>query len=117
MSINPAIVTSSGIAITTCNATDQNNDSLSYTWTVSGGKIVAIAGSNTATFTAPVEKGTIRITCKVSDAQAEDNAQIDVVVQEWVIPTQFASSLSNCDMVADGAVFNGKLYLGWMVVQ
>ncbi len=115
LTANPAIVPVSDSSTITCNATDSDNDPLTYTWTASGGTITGYSNAGaTAFWVAPATIGASIITCKVSDSKIETLAQINIAIQEWVIPTQFASSLSACDRVVDGANFNGKLYLVWM---
>lgn len=62
----------------TCYASDQDNDQLTYTWTMSGGTIV---GSGSAViWTAPSTAGTYNITCTVSDGELSATKNIVIIV-------------------------------------
>ncbi len=78
----------------TCNAHDEDGDTLSYTWTKTGGSFEG----NTSpiwpniTWKAPSPAGTYTIGCEVSDGKGgTDNASVDIVVKdassEPTIPT------------------------------
>ena len=66
--VSPSTTVNTGASITlTCNATDADGDTLSYSWTASGG---TISGSGSSvTWTAPNTAGTYTITVKVSDGK------------------------------------------------
>ncbi len=49
----------------TCNASDPNNDVLTYTWSADGGTFSGI--DKVVTWTAPTTEGIYKITCKVTD--------------------------------------------------
>ena len=56
------------------------------------------------------------IICKASDGKAEASTQASVTVFEWIVPTQFADTLAyKGQEVRDGIVYEGKLYLVWLV--
>ena len=108
---SPATVMFGGTSTLTCLASDVDGDSLTYVWSADSGVITGNGSS--AVWVAPVTAGTSIITCKVSDSRLETSSQVSVAIQDWVVPTQFASSLTNCDFITDGTVYNGKLYLTW----
>jgi len=66
--------------VITCLATDQDGDTLTYTWTKTGGTITG--SGSTITWTAPAISGTHTITCTVSDGESIDIQSIIIVVLE-----------------------------------
>ena len=65
--------------IITCDATDADNDILTYNWSISDGTII---GSNsTVTYIAPTTEGTYNLICTVSDGNdGEDTAKVNIFV-------------------------------------
>jgi len=66
--------------VITCLATDQDGDTLYYSWTGTGGMITG--GGSTITWTAPAIAGTYTITCTVSDGTLSDVQSIIIEVLE-----------------------------------
>ena len=66
--------------VITCLATDQDGDTLYYSWTGAGGMIAG--GGSTITWTAPAAAGTYTITCTVSDGKSSDVQSIIIVILE-----------------------------------
>ena len=66
--------------VITCFATDQDGDTLTYTWTKTGGTITG--SGSTINWTAPAIAGTYTITCTVSDGELIDIQSIIIVVSE-----------------------------------
>ena len=112
LTANPTIVPFGGTSTITCSASDADGDSLTYTFFTDSGVITGYYGPN-AVWVAPRTTGNTIITCKVSDSKIETFKQVSIITKEWVLPTQFASSLRASDMIVDGVIFNNKLYLIW----
>jgi hypothetical protein len=64
---NPTSVSTGAVSTITCNASDPDGDTLSYTWSATGGTISG-TGSQ-VNWTAPSSSGTYTITCTVSDGK------------------------------------------------
>jgi len=70
-----------------CAGTDQNNDPLTYSWTVNGEKLAA-AGQQISFGSAGRKPGTYTATCTVSDGEASASATSTGTVRERIIPNQ-----------------------------
>ena len=67
LTANPSSINTSGTSTLTCNASDPDNDPLTYSWSASQG---SISGSgSTITWTAPSTAGAYIVTCSVYDGQ------------------------------------------------
>ena len=67
LTANPSSVNTSGTSTLTCNASDPDNDPLTYSWSASQG---SISGSgSTVTWTAPSTAGAYIVACTVYDGQ------------------------------------------------
>lgn len=76
----PSEVSPSTISQLKCVATDADNDTLTYTWTATGGTIAGMV--DTVDWTAPDAEGTYTINVSVSDGNGgEDKQSADVVVK------------------------------------
>ncbi len=81
LTANPDTVQTGAESQTTCTATDQDGDALTYQWSCGAGEI---AGNDAnATFTAPATPQVCTITCSVSDGKdkATATAQVNVTVE------------------------------------
>nr|WP_298930238.1 PKD domain-containing protein [uncultured Erythrobacter sp.] len=84
----------SGEAAVTLDGTGSNDadgDSLTYTWTQTGGPSVTLSGTNSAqpSFTAPAttfSAQTLEFTLEVSDGSASDTATVEVIVAANLAP-------------------------------
>ena len=65
---NPTSVQANGSVSLSCTATDNDNDPLTYTWSVSGGSLSSTDGQ-TSTWTAPTTTGNYTATCSVTDGK------------------------------------------------
>jgi outer membrane protein OmpA-like peptidoglycan-associated protein len=70
-----------------CAASDPNNDSLTYSWTVNGQPLAA-AGPQVTFGSEGRSPGDYTIACTVSDGEATANASSRVTVKERIIPNQ-----------------------------
>ena len=68
-------VSPGGIVALTCNAEDDDEDSLTYTWECTNGSLVP--NGSTATWTAPGYPGTYSISCEVTDRN--DGSVIEII--------------------------------------
>ena len=64
--------------VITCFATDQDGDTLTYTWTKTGGTITG--SGSTINWTAPAIAGTYTITCTVSDGELSTTQTLVITV-------------------------------------
>lgn len=62
----------------TCVAADPQGDTLTYTWTATGGAFTG--AGETVTWTAPDAEGTYTITCTVSDGENDTDEAVEVTV-------------------------------------
>jgi len=83
--------------VITCYATDQDNDELTYTWTMSGGTIVGSGSS--ITWTAPNIAGTYTITCTVSDGELSDTDSFNITVSEPPNQAPAITPISNATII------------------
>ncbi len=82
----PATVLPRGTSTITCTAEDENDDSLSYSWTEDGWEIEG--EGSTIVWTAPRHEGTYVIEVTVSDGKGgEISSQCVIVVDEDATPT------------------------------
>jgi outer membrane protein OmpA-like peptidoglycan-associated protein len=70
-----------------CNGSDQNNDTLAYSWTVDGQKLAA-AGPQISFGSEGRKPGNYSVTCTVSDGEASGSASATGTVKERIIPNQ-----------------------------
>jgi Leucine-rich repeat (LRR) protein len=89
----------------TCTASDQDGDTLTYSWSKTGGTINGIG--STITWKSPSTEGTYTITCTVSDGKGgEDNKSVDIVVAvngvEYRIPWSKAESNGWANPLGEG---------------
>ena len=76
---NPENICPNDSSVITCNATDQDGDSLNYSWTKTGGTITG--SGKTITWTAPASADIYTITCIVSDGKGgEDSKSTNITV-------------------------------------
>jgi hypothetical protein len=74
-----------------CTAVDRDGDTLTYNWLATGG---SIAGSgHSVTWTAPLTKGTLTITCLVGDGEWGDTATVAVTVVDSILSTPVVQDL------------------------
>jgi hypothetical protein len=79
LTANPVSVFTGEVSTITCTASDPDGDTLTYTWTATGG---TISGSGSSIFwTAPLSSGTYTITCTVSDGKSgSDTKNVNITV-------------------------------------
>ncbi len=70
-----------------CNASDEDNDALTYAWSVDGQSLAA-AGPQVAFGSEGRKPGNYNVTCTVSDGEASTTASSRGTVRERVIPNQ-----------------------------
>lgn len=76
---DPSSIELNGTSTITCDATDDDGDNLSYSWSATGGNISG--SSSMITYTAPNTDGTYTITCTVNDGNGgEDSETVNVTV-------------------------------------
>jgi hypothetical protein len=80
---NPENIGLGDSSVITCNATDQDGDSLNYTWTKTGGTITG--SGKTITWTAPATADTYTVTCTVDDGKGkQDSESVNIDVSDGV---------------------------------
>jgi len=85
---NPATITVGQHSSITANASDADNDTLTYSYTTSGGKVTG-SGANVQFDSTGVAPGTYTITCHVSDGHGgETDATTQVAVQAAAPPKE-----------------------------
>jgi len=92
LTANPSSIETNQTSTITCGATDQDGDTLTYTWTKNGG---TISGSGSSiTWVAPSIAGTYTITCTISDGRGgQDNESINVEVFELDDETKIINTI------------------------
>ncbi len=70
-----------------CNASDPDNDPLTYAWTVDGQRLAA-AGPQIAFGSEGRKPGNYTVTCTVSDGEASTSASAKGTIRERIIPNQ-----------------------------
>lgn len=90
----------------TCTASDQDGDTLTYSWSSSPVGTINGIGSN-VTWKSPATEGTYTITCTVSDGKGgKDNKLIDIIVAvngvEYQIPWSKAESNGWANPLGEG---------------
>lgn len=110
VSANLASVETGEQASVSCQASDQDNDPISYSWSASGG---SISGSgSTVQWTAPAQAGTYTIQCSVSDGRGGSKSGVTDILVTDPIPVQtkwhLSPDLSTRSIATDQAT--GELY-------
>jgi len=96
--------------VLTCEAIDDDGDSLTYLWASSTGAI-ADSGSR-ATWTAPDSCGTYPVFCMVDDGNGgQDYKSINIIVQDFI--NRLPYSPSNPSPRSGTLALNRLLYLSW----
>ena len=80
LTANPPSIDINQTTTITCDASDEDGDALTYTWSENGG-IISGSGS-TITWTAPSTQGNYTIECEVSDGQENDSKSVAVTVND-----------------------------------
>jgi len=79
LTANPTSVSPCAVSTITCTASDPDGDTLTYTWTATGG-IISGSGSS-INWTAPSTAGTYTITCTISDGKGgSDTKNVNIIV-------------------------------------
>jgi len=76
----------------TCTASDQDGDTLTYTWTKTGGTFEGSTSGPSVTWRAPSTEGNYTVGCEVSDGEATDSEQVIISVGEVNHPPVITSS-------------------------
>ena len=80
LTANRITVSPGGMVILTCNAEDDNKDSLTYIWGCTNGSLMT--NGSIAFWTAPGHTGTYSISCEVTDGNDSSTIEIiDIKVQ------------------------------------
>ena len=88
---NPTSVAPKGSSTVTCVASDPDGDTLSYTWTFTGGTKTGIG--DTITWVAPNAANTYTVRVRVSDGKGGvTNASVDIAVVGTATPTPASTS-------------------------
>ena len=115
---NPASIPAATIATITCSAADQDNDTLTYSWTAANG-VISGTGS-IITWTAPVAIGSYLINCTVADGKGGTAQQSVTVTVTTIVPPapanwtkQFGTSSDDAGLAA-ATDASGNIYVtGW----
>lgn len=75
----PAIVVINGISVLTCEATDQDGDSLSYSWSCALGTL-SCTSETTTKWTAPSTVGAYTVNVKVGDGKTNTISSLNIIV-------------------------------------
>jgi len=78
LTASPTQVAPEGSTTVTCQASDSDDDTLTYAWSATGGTVIGTALE--VTWTAPTTQGSYTITCTVSDGTASDTETVTVTV-------------------------------------
>ena len=114
LTANPTTVSTGAVSTITCTASDPDVDTLSYTWTATGG---TISGSGSqVSWTAPVTSGTYTITCTVSDGKGgSDTKNVNIMVtvagggvKLWTRQLGTATTDYGCRVATDSS---GNIYV------
>ena len=110
---NPSSANINGTSTLTCNASDPDNDPLTYSWTKTGG---SISGSGSSvTWTAPSTAGTYTVNCdafdsKGSTAQQSTTITVTIPPQSDLIIKNLkinpSSGLSGSSVTVDFTIYN-----------
>ena len=81
LTANPSSVDINQTTIITCNASDEDvGDTLTYTWTKTGGIFEGSTSGSTITWKAPSTKDNYTVTCEVSDGLVSDSETVNIPV-------------------------------------
>lgn len=67
LTANPSSIDINGTTTITCTASDQDGDTLTYTWTKTGGTFEGSTLGSSVTWKAPSTEGNYTVECEVSD--------------------------------------------------
>jgi len=79
---DPSSVNTDQTTTITCTASDQDGDTLTYTWTKTGGTFEGSITGPSVTWRAPSTQGTYTVSCEVSDGEASDNKSVNISVSD-----------------------------------
>jgi hypothetical protein len=79
LTASPSSVNVNATSTISCEATDPNGKTMTYTWSCNGGSLSSTTGK-AVTWTAPSTVGTYKITVTVSDDAASTTSTLDIIV-------------------------------------
>lgn len=121
LTANPSTVSPNDTSTITCNASDPDNNPLTYSWSATNG---SISGAGlTVTWTAPASAGTYTVTCTASDGEGGNASKgVNIDVTESTIPLSITTTtlLSGTVGVSYGtnlSATGGKTPYTWSVIS
>jgi len=134
LTANPSSIETNQATSIICTASDPDGDTLTYTWTKTGGTFEGSTTGPSVTWRAPSTQGTYTVSCEVSDGEGGENSDsVNIVVTESDeeeiknVIDSYCQALSDQDWdtargycVYDSAAYNGVTYIegeleGWDV--
>jgi len=85
LTANPSSININQTTTIICSASDPDGDSLTYTWTKTGGTFEGNTTGPTITWRAPSTPDTYTVECEVSDGKESDSKSVDISVGEFDI--------------------------------
>jgi hypothetical protein len=82
LTANPSSVDINQTTTITCTASDPDGDSLTYSWTKTGGTFEGSTSGSSVTWRAPSTQGNYTITCEISDGEESDSESVNISVGE-----------------------------------
>jgi hypothetical protein len=114
LTANPPNIETNQTSTITCNASDEDGDTLTYTWNKTGGTFEGSTSESSVIWEAPSTADTYTVTCEVSDGNGgEATKSVDISVSN-ITPTNQAPYIPNNPTPTDNSI--GVLIntdLGW----
>jgi len=80
LTANPSGININQTTTITCTASDQDGDTLTYTWAKTGGTFEGSTSGSSVTWRAPSTEGNYTVECEVSDGEASDSKSVNISV-------------------------------------